>query len=271
MWDGWDNAPTRDRNAFLLKVKTHWHSMKDLFNKDLRQESRLPSGSGARIRKYKYRSILAFLRPVIVQRTTWSSTVGPGSQAVLHQIATDPSQPSSSAAASGPATLTGDQEAGQSGDPLSQSSASAHFGGGSSRQRQRAADRSLMPEFLHFSSVFHEGLKAMGDQLDTAISHMSTRIQEVTTALAQVKADLQRPAHHVLNQIEQGMSEHLTPDLQISVMQACSAAYVQAMQQSQCFQQTVACAHPVTLYLYADLCCIPLHGHLHSKHCQTPL
>ncbi|XP_077149041.1 uncharacterized protein LOC143809996 [Ranitomeya variabilis] len=105
--------------------------------------------------------------------------------------------------------------------------------------RQRAADRSLMPEFLHLSSVFHEGLKAMGDRLDTAISHMSTRIQEVTTALAQVKADLQRPAHHFFNQIEQGMSEHLSPELQITVMQACNAAYVQAMQQSRYFQQTV--------------------------------
>ncbi|XP_069612694.1 uncharacterized protein [Ranitomeya imitator] len=53
MWDGWDNAPTRVRNAFLQKVKTRWRSMKDRFNKDLRQESRDPSGSGARIRKYK--------------------------------------------------------------------------------------------------------------------------------------------------------------------------------------------------------------------------
>ncbi|XP_077112457.1 uncharacterized protein LOC143767820 [Ranitomeya variabilis] len=116
---------------------------------------------------------------------------------------------------------------------------------GSSRQRQRAADRSLMPEFLHLSSVFHEGLKAMGDRLDTAISHMSTRIQEVTTALAQVKADLQRPAHHFFNQIEQGMSEHLSPDLQITVMQACNAAYMQAMQQSRYFQQTVGAFPPV--------------------------
>ncbi|XP_077155348.1 uncharacterized protein LOC143817746 [Ranitomeya variabilis] len=212
--------------------------MKDRFNKDLRQESQLPSGSAARIRKYKYHRILAFLRPVLARRTTWSSTVGPGSGAVLHQSATDPSQPSSSAAASGPATQPGDQEAGPSGVPLPQSSASSQFFRGSSRQRQRAADRSLMPEFLHLSSVFHEGLKAMGDRLDTAISHMSTRIQ-VTTALAQVKADLQRPAHHFFNQVEQGMSEHLSPELQITVMQACNAAYVQAMQQSRYFQQTV--------------------------------
>ncbi|XP_077155326.1 uncharacterized protein LOC143817725 [Ranitomeya variabilis] len=141
--DGWDNAPTRVRNAFVARVKTRWRSMKDRFNKDLRQESRVPIGSGARIRKYKYHRVLAFLRPILNQRTTWSSTVGPGSGAVLHQTATDPSQPSSSAAASGPATQTGDQEAGPSGLPLSQSSATAPFFWGSSRQRQRALDRSM--------------------------------------------------------------------------------------------------------------------------------
>ncbi|XP_077117273.1 uncharacterized protein LOC143773817 [Ranitomeya variabilis] len=124
MWDGWNNTPTRVRNAFLLKVKTRWHSMKNRFSKDLRQENRLPSGSGARIHKYKYHRILAFLRPVLAQRTTWSSTLDPGSGVVLHQTATDPSQPSSSTSASGPATQTGDQEAGPSGVPLSQSFAS---------------------------------------------------------------------------------------------------------------------------------------------------
>ncbi|XP_077125579.1 ATP synthase subunit C lysine N-methyltransferase isoform X2 [Ranitomeya variabilis] len=41
MWDGWDNAPTRVRTAFLLKVKTRWRSMKDRFNK----ESRVPKSS----------------------------------------------------------------------------------------------------------------------------------------------------------------------------------------------------------------------------------
>ncbi|XP_077148557.1 uncharacterized protein LOC143809353 [Ranitomeya variabilis] len=96
IWDGWDNTPNRVRNAFVARVKTRWCSMKDRFNKDLRQESRVPSGSGARIRKYKYHRVLAFLRPVLAQRTTWSSTVGPGSGAVLHQTATDPSLPSSS-------------------------------------------------------------------------------------------------------------------------------------------------------------------------------
>ncbi|XP_077148454.1 uncharacterized protein LOC143809218 [Ranitomeya variabilis] len=153
--------------------------MKDHFN--LRQESRIPSGSGARIRKYKYHHIQAFLRPVLAQRTTWSSTLDPGSGTVLHQTAMDPSQPSSSAAASGPTTQTGDQEAGPSGVALSQSSASIF--GGSSRQRQRASDRSLMSKFLHLSSVFHDGLKAMGDRLDSGLKQMNTLIQDVTRAL----------------------------------------------------------------------------------------
>ncbi|CAJ0940426.1 unnamed protein product [Ranitomeya imitator] len=101
LWDGWDNTPTRVRSAFVAKVKTRWRSIKDRFNKDLRQESRVPSGSGARIRTYKYHRVLAFLRPVLAQRATWSTTVVPGSGAVLHPTAADPSQPSSNAAASG--------------------------------------------------------------------------------------------------------------------------------------------------------------------------
>ncbi|XP_077113059.1 uncharacterized protein LOC143768251 [Ranitomeya variabilis] len=161
MWDGWDNVPTRVRNAFVAKVKTRWRSMKYRFNKDLCQESRVPSGSGARIRLYKYHRVLAFLRPVLAQRTTYSTTVGPSSGAVLHPTATDPSHPSSSAAASGPSTLTGDQGAGPSGLPLSQSSSTDPFLGGSSRQRQRASYRSLMPELLHLSSVLHEAIKAL--------------------------------------------------------------------------------------------------------------
>ncbi|XP_077137222.1 uncharacterized protein LOC143798277 [Ranitomeya variabilis] len=75
--------------------------MKDRFNKDLRQESRAASGSGARIRPYKYHRVLSFLRPVLAQRATHSTTVEPGSGAVLQPAATDPSQPSSSAAAGG--------------------------------------------------------------------------------------------------------------------------------------------------------------------------
>ncbi|XP_077145427.1 uncharacterized protein LOC143807598 [Ranitomeya variabilis] len=101
--------------------------MKDRFNKDLRQESRAASGSGARIRLYKYHRVLSFLRPVLAQRATHSMTVEPGSGAVLQPAATDPSQPSSSAAAGGPSTLTGDQGAGPSGIPLSQSSSTAPF------------------------------------------------------------------------------------------------------------------------------------------------
>ncbi|XP_077110292.1 uncharacterized protein LOC143766463 [Ranitomeya variabilis] len=41
MWHGWDNAPAWVHKAFLLTVRTQWRSMKDRFNKDLRQESRV--------------------------------------------------------------------------------------------------------------------------------------------------------------------------------------------------------------------------------------
>ncbi|XP_073438629.1 uncharacterized protein [Dendrobates tinctorius] len=188
--------------------------------------------------------MLAFLRPVLAQRTTWSSTLEPGSGAVLHRTAMDPSQPSTSEAASGPATETGDQEAGPSGVPLSQAS-SASFYLGSSQQRQKASDRTLMPEFMHLSSIFHDGLKALGDRLDSGLSHIKTLIQDVTQSLDHLKTDLQRPAHHFFNQIERGMSEHLSPDLQLNVMHAYNAAYVQAMQQTRYLQQSVVAFPPV--------------------------
>ncbi|XP_077117215.1 uncharacterized protein LOC143773747 [Ranitomeya variabilis] len=69
LWDGWENAPPRVRNAFMDKVRTRWRSMKDRFNKDLRDENRAASGSGARHRPYKYHRVLAFLRPVLLMRT----------------------------------------------------------------------------------------------------------------------------------------------------------------------------------------------------------
>ncbi|XP_069588403.1 probable thiopurine S-methyltransferase [Ranitomeya imitator] len=49
--------------------------------------------------------MLAFLRPVLAQRTTWSSTLDPGSGAALHRTATDLSQASTSAAAEGDVPL----------------------------------------------------------------------------------------------------------------------------------------------------------------------
>ncbi|XP_069601649.1 uncharacterized protein [Ranitomeya imitator] len=266
--DGWDNAPPWVRNAFVDKVKTCWRSMKDRFNKELRQESHAASGSGARTRLYKYHHVLSFLRPVLLQRTTHSTTVTPGSGAVLQPAATDPSQPSSSAAAGGPSTLTGDQGAGPSGLPLSQSSSTAPFFWGSSRQRQRASDRSLMPEFLHLSSVLHEAIKALGDRMDVSHNLLNCRIQEVTKSLDQVKADLQRPAHHFFNQIEQGMSEHLSPDLQLSVMQACNAAFVQAMQQSRNLEQTVA-AYP-TVPSLSRLTSMPTSAAYHCTATSIP-
>ncbi|XP_069623903.1 uncharacterized protein [Ranitomeya imitator] len=70
LWNGWENAPPRVRNAFVEKIRTRWRSMKDRFNKDVRAENRAASGSGARHRLYKYHRVLSFLRPVLLMRTT---------------------------------------------------------------------------------------------------------------------------------------------------------------------------------------------------------
>ncbi|XP_077155817.1 uncharacterized protein LOC143818363 [Ranitomeya variabilis] len=226
--DDWDNATSHIRKDFL---KTRWRSMKDCFNKDLRQEIQVLSGAAARIGKYKYHRLLAFLRPVLAQRITCSSTLKPGSSSgvVPHRTAMDQSQPSTSEAASGSASQAGEQAAGPSGPlPLVL---------GSSCQWQKASDRSLMPEFIRLRSVFQNGLKALGHRLESGLTHINTLFQDVNQRLNRLEADLQKPAHHFFNKIEQGMSEHLTPELQLNVMQTCNAAYVQAMQQTRYYHQ----------------------------------
>ncbi|XP_073406141.1 uncharacterized protein [Dendrobates tinctorius] len=199
--------------------------MKDRFNKDHRQENQVRSGGAARIRKFKYQRMLALLRPVLAQITTWSSTLEPGSSsgAVLKRTASEQTQPSTSEAESGPASQAGEQAAGPSGLPLSQASF-ASFYVGSSRQRQKASDRTLMPEFLQLSSVFQDGMKSLVDRLDSGLNHIDRLFQSVHQRLDHLEADIQRPAHHFFTAIERGMVEYLTPELLLNVMQASNAA-----------------------------------------------
>ncbi|XP_073402335.1 uncharacterized protein [Dendrobates tinctorius] len=223
------------------KVRTRWRSMKDRFNKDQRQEIQVRSGAVARIRKYKYHRMLAFLRPALAQSTTLEPGLSSG--AAPHRTATEQFQSSISDAASGPASQAGVQAAGPSGVPLSQASATGFYE--SSRQRQKALDRPLMPEFIHLSSVLQNGLKSIGDKLESGLAHINTLFQDVNRCLDHLEADLRRPAQHFFHTIEWGMSEHLTPELQLNVMQACNAAYVQAMQQTRYFQQPHVAFPPV--------------------------
>ncbi|XP_073410244.1 uncharacterized protein [Dendrobates tinctorius] len=161
-------------------------------------------------------------------------------------MTSDPSQPSDSQEAScRSATLTtGDQEAGMSGLPLSQVSATGFAG--TSRQLQRASDRNVMPEFLHLSLVFQNGLKALADRVESSFAlmergfnHMDHRFHSVDSRLDRLEADLNRPANHFFSKIEWAMAEHLSPDQQLTLMQARNNAFLQAMQQSQYGQQSV--------------------------------
>ncbi|XP_073436263.1 uncharacterized protein [Dendrobates tinctorius] len=131
-----------------------------------------------------------------------------------------------------------------SGLPLSQVSATGFAG--TSRQRQSASDRNVMPEFLHLSSAFQNGLKALSDRVnssfnrvDSSFNHIDHCFQSVESRLDRLEADLNRPAHHFFSKIERAMAEHLSPDLQLTVMQACNNAFLQAIQQSQYGQQPV--------------------------------
>ncbi|XP_077118845.1 uncharacterized protein LOC143774921 [Ranitomeya variabilis] len=200
--------------------------MKDRFNKGLRAEEE-QSRSGAAAGKsvpYKYNRALQFLRPILSRRQTHSSTLqrAPPCEAELHGSPSEPSQPSHSDSRLAPPS-SGEPAAGTSGFPLPEASGAPSFG--NSRQRQRASDRSVMPEFLHLSTVFQNGFKALSDKM----SSMERRLENL-------EAELSNPAKHFLSTIAKGMVENLTPELQISVMQDCNNSYVRALQQSRRMQ-----------------------------------
>ncbi|XP_069586520.1 uncharacterized protein [Ranitomeya imitator] len=228
LWDGFDSTSPAVKDKFLKKLKTRWRSMKDRFKRVMKKEGQSRSGAAAsRTSIYKYSRILQFLRPVLESRETHSSTREPVrlSGAVLRESPSDPSQPPHSESRSAP--LSGKPAAGPSDVPLAEASVAPSFG--SSRQRQRASDRPLLPEFLHLSTVFQNCFKALGNRMDTALSNIDRHLQTM-------ESELSRPAKHFFSAIEKGMVEHLTPELQISVMQACNNAYVTALQQARVMQ-----------------------------------
>ncbi|XP_069616296.1 uncharacterized protein [Ranitomeya imitator] len=203
--------------------------MKDRFKRGMKKEGQIRSGAAAsRTSIYKYNRILQFLRPVLESRETHSSTREPvrPSGAVLRESPSDPSQPSHSESRSAP-PQSGEPAAGPSDVPLAEASVAPSFG--SSRQRQRASDRTVLPEFLHLSTVFQNCFNSLGDRMDTALSNIDRRLETM-------ESELSRPAKHFFSAIEKGMVEHLTPELQISVMQACNNAYVTALQQARVMQ-----------------------------------
>ncbi|XP_077117077.1 uncharacterized protein LOC143773552 isoform X2 [Ranitomeya variabilis] len=229
LWDGFDSASAKDKGNFLKKLRTRWRSMKDRFNKGLRTEEE-QSRSGAAAAKsvpYKYHRAQQFLRPILGRRQTHSSTLERArpAGADLHESPSDPSQPSHSDSRLAPPS--GEPAAGPSGVPLPEASGAPSFG--NSRQRQRASDRPAMPEFLHLSMVFQNCFKALSDKMDTRLSNIDRRLETM-------ESELSSPAKHFFSTIAKGMVEHLTPELQISVMQACNTAYVRALQQARVMQ-----------------------------------
>ncbi|XP_069620015.1 uncharacterized protein [Ranitomeya imitator] len=206
--------------------------MKDRFNKVLRQEEKVRSGAAAgRSIRYKYSRALQFMRPILAHRQTHSSTLEPDrpSGAGLHESPSDPSQPSHSESRLDP--LSGEPAAGPSCVPLTEASVAPSFG--YSRQRQRASDRPLMPEYFHLGTVFQTCFKVLGDRMETGLATIDRRLDSM-------ESELSRTAKHFFSAIAKGMVEHLTPELQISVMQACNNAYVSALQQARIMQSATA-------------------------------
>ncbi|XP_077153964.1 uncharacterized protein LOC143816897 [Ranitomeya variabilis] len=92
----------------------------------------------------------------------------------------------------------------------------------------------VMPEVIHLSSVFQEGMRMLGERLEIMFTHIHTRFQEVNRRLDLLEAEVQRPQHHFFSAIERGVSD-LPFGLQLNVMEACQAAYSKAKQQSQTY------------------------------------
>ncbi|XP_069601412.1 uncharacterized protein [Ranitomeya imitator] len=237
MWEGFDIAPAKDKANFVKRLRIRWRSIKDRFNKGIRaEEERSKSGAAAaKSVPYKYAKCLQFLRPVLGRRQTHSSTVERArpAEAALHESPSDPSQPSHSDSRLAPPS--GEPAAGTSGVPLAEASGAPSFG--YSRQRQRASDRPAMPEFLHLSTVFQNCFKALSDNMDTRLSNIDRRLETIET-------ELSNPAKHFFSTIAKGMVEHLTPELQISVMQACNTNYMRALQQAGVMQSATMAVVP---------------------------
>ncbi|XP_077113928.1 uncharacterized protein LOC143769321 [Ranitomeya variabilis] len=229
LWDGFDSASSTDKANFVKKLKTRWRSMKDRFNRGLRkEEEQARSGAAAaRTSTYKYTRLLQFLRPILGRRETHSSTLEPvrPSGAVLHESPSEQSQPSHSESRHAPPS--GEPAGGPSGVPLAEASGAPSFG--YSRQHQRSLDRPLMPEYFHLGTVFQNCFKVLGDRMDTALSNIDRHLESM-------ESELMKPAKHFFSAIAKGMVEHLTPELQISVMQACNNACVSALQQARIMQ-----------------------------------
>ncbi|KAM4029752.1 uncharacterized protein ACNLHF_022366 [Anomaloglossus baeobatrachus] len=121
---GWEDLNPRAQNRAREKVQNRWRSTRDRFKKELNKEMLAPSGSGGRVLRYKYFRVLAFLRTTMVCRSIVCSTREPASnrpEAIPTQSSTGehldrphpsapslssgPSVPSTSAGASGEASL----------------------------------------------------------------------------------------------------------------------------------------------------------------------
>ncbi|XP_073418514.1 uncharacterized protein [Dendrobates tinctorius] len=105
---------------------------------------------------------------------------------------------------------------------------------------------------MHLSETFNSSLKSLSDRVESGFAlmergfnHFEHRFNSVEQRLDRLEADLNRPAHHFFSKIEKGMAEHLSPDQQLNVLQACNNAFLQAMQHNRYGQQSVVSFPPV--------------------------
>ncbi|XP_073405912.1 uncharacterized protein [Dendrobates tinctorius] len=105
---------------------------------------------------------------------------------------------------------------------------------------------------MHLSEAFNASLKSLSDRVESGFAlmergfnHFEHGFNSVEQRLDRLEADLNRPAHHFFSKIEKGMAEHLSPEQQLNVLQACNNAFLQGMQHNRYGQQSVVSFPPV--------------------------
>ncbi|KAM4036584.1 uncharacterized protein ACNLHF_015519 isoform 1-T2 [Anomaloglossus baeobatrachus] len=276
---GWVDLDAHTRGLLRERVIKRWRSIRDRYKKDYNHEMMAPSGSARRRQRYKYYNALSFLRPSLASRSTTRSISQPSAKvlpvAVPKATAIRPpkavpiavpttglSGNSSSSQSSQPHAAAGDssqaadiQPEGPSvGFPLSQASDAAPTstpGSLSVCQHQRPSDRSLLPEFVHMSSVFHDSLKNLNEKVSSgfaevqrSFSEVQRGFREIHDRLDKLEANTNKSINNLFFLTVLRQMETLPSDSQLNIMHACQQSLSHEIKQQPPAQPYQAPAQP---------------------------
>ncbi|XP_073419019.1 uncharacterized protein [Dendrobates tinctorius] len=253
--EDWEELDVRARDLVHDRVITRWRSLRDPFKRDFNKEMQAPSGSGGRrSSRYKYYRALAFLRSMMVTRSTICSTREPASELPPsggipcetapgdHIEVSDPSLPSFLSRPSIPSTSTG--AAGQTssheaaGDDLypvphpSDTAATSQPTFGSGQQRLRGQERMTLSDCLSLNSSVQHGFHTYGQQLSSGLTMISLSIMELRRYMEQMNSESNQTPRHIFFQSVVRQMEGLSTHQQMRVMQACHNALVEVLSEA---------------------------------------